>query len=432
MKLVTRYNRVNLVTTIIVMLITGVVYYQAISWILTYQKDKDLKDEEQEIFEYADLNHHLPQTFVTRDESITFSEAPPGSVERRFIDTTYLKKWDKDDTKKRRHHKGPGRYEPGRGLMSSITVGDKYYRIYIVESRVETEDLIQLIFMITVGVVLLLLLVLFAANRFILGRLWLPFHNIMKELRLFSIADNKEIPKVETNIDEFKELNNVVVDMASKAKHDYKDLKTFTENASHELLTPIAVINSKLDTLIQTENFSERQSKLLNDLYGAVSRLNRLNQSLLLLVKIENHLLHEQRQINLRQMIEEMIVQFDEIFQDKKLSVKSFLKDKEIYASPYLAEILLSNLVSNAIRHNYNGGEIVIALSGRELVIENTGEDEALNNEKIFTRFHKASGSEGSGLGLTISKEICASFGFSLDYDFRNGLHTFVVGFGKP
>jgi signal transduction histidine kinase len=431
MKLVTRYNRVNLVTTIIVMLITGVVYYQAISWILTYQKDKDLKDEEQEIFEYVDLNHHLPQTFVTRDESITFSAAPPGSVQRRFIDTTYLKKWDKDDANKRKHHKGPGRYEPGRGLMSSITVGDKYYKIYIVESRVETEDLIQLIFMITVGVVLLLLLVLFVANRFILSRLWQPFHNIMKELRLFSIADNKEIPKVATNIDEFKELNSVVVDMASKAKHDYRDLKTFTENASHELLTPIAVINSKLDTLIQTENFSERQSKLLNDLYGAVSRLNRLNQSLLLLVKIENHLLHEQRQINLRQMLEEMIVQFDEIFQDKKLSVKTFLNDKGIYASPYLAEILLSNLVSNAIRHNYSGGEIIIALSDQELVIKNTGEDEALNDEKIFTRFHKASGSEGSGLGLTISKEICTSFGLSLNYYFRDRHHTFIVGFER-
>ncbi len=216
--------------------------------------------------------------------------------------------------------------------------------------------------------------------------------------------------------------------MTAKARHDYKDLKTFTENASHELLTPIAFINSKLDTLINTENFSDRQSKLLNDLYSAVSRLNRLNQSLLLLVKIENRLLHEQQQINLRELVDDMIIQFEEIFQDKDLKLTYSLDEKEIYASRYLAEILVSNLISNAIRHNHNGGEVVISMTEEHLVIKNTGDDLALPDE-IFTRFHKASGSEGSGLGLTISRQICQNFGFSLDYQFQSPFHTFTIKF---
>lgn len=429
MKLQARYNYVNLVTTIVVLLITGIIYYQAISWILTRQKDSDLKVEEDEIFEYVALNHHLPQTFESNDQQITFADAKPGSVKREFINTDYYKRWDRDKGFKRRKYRSAGEYESGRGLVTSVTVGDKYYRILIVESKVETEDLIRLIFIITIGVILLLLLVLLVTNRFILNRLWKPFYNIMKELRLFNIADTREIPKLETDIDEFEELNTVVVDMASRAKHDYKDLKIFTENASHELMTPIAVINSKLDTLIQTENFSERQSKLLNDLYSAVSRLNRLNQSLLLLVKIENRLLHERKQINFRALAEETITQFDEIFQDKKLKVNSCLNDKEIYASHYLTEVLLSNLISNAIRHNYKGGEVVINLSGESLVVQNTGNVAELNEEKIFTRFHKSSGSEGSGLGLTISKQICENFGFSLKYSFEGMYHTFSVVF---
>ena len=431
MKLLAKYNRVNLVTTIIVMLITGIIYYQAISWILTNLKDKDLKVEEQEVFDYVKLNHHLPQTFESNDQQITFAEAPPGTVKREFINTVYFKKWDKDDTHRHHRHRHDGEYEAGRGLVSSVMIGDKYYKILIIESIVETEDLIRLIFTITIGVILLLLLILLITNRLILNRLWQPFYNIMRELRLFNITDGKEIPKVNTDIDEFKELNNTVVDMAAKAKHDYKDLKTFTENASHELLTPIAVINSKLDTLIQTENFSERQSKLLNDLYGAVSRLNRLNQSLLLLVKIENRLLHEQQQINLRELVEETIVQFEEIFQDKNLKLSYTLDDKEIYASRYLVEILLSNLISNAIRHNYIGGEIIINLTAESLVIKNTGENAALPDEKIFTRFHKSSGSEGSGLGLTISKQICENFGFVLNYSFDAPYHTFMVDFNN-
>ena len=73
MKLSARYNRVNLITTIVVMLITGIIYYQAISLILTNQKDKDLNVEENEVFEYVKLNHHLPQTFESNDQQITFS-----------------------------------------------------------------------------------------------------------------------------------------------------------------------------------------------------------------------------------------------------------------------------------------------------------------------------------------------------------------------
>ncbi len=160
MKLFARYSRVNLITTIIVMLITGSIYYIAISWILTGQKDKDLIVEEREIFEYVQLNHHLPQTFESNDQQITFSEAVPGSVTRQFINTDYFKKWGRDygREKHRRKHHGTGEYESGRGLITSVTVGDKYYKVLIVVSKVETEDLISIIFAITIAVILLLVL----------------------------------------------------------------------------------------------------------------------------------------------------------------------------------------------------------------------------------------------------------------------------------
>ncbi|HVW95431.1 MAG TPA: HAMP domain-containing sensor histidine kinase [Mucilaginibacter sp.] len=424
MKLAAKYNRVNLITAVTVMLITGIIYYQAISYILVWQKDKDLLVEENEIFDYVKRNDQLPQIFESNDQQITFSPAGDGSVERRFIDTSYFKKYG--------HQRGgkAGEYESGRGLISSVTAGGRYYKIVIIVSKVETEDLIRLIFSITIGVILLLLLVLYSINRWVFSRLWQPFYNILHELKLFNIADNQAVPDLKTTIDEFRELNGAVTEMSSRAKHDYRDLKLFTENASHELLTPIAVINSKLDTLIQTENFSDHQSKLLTDLYTAVSRLNRLNQSLLLLVKIENRLLHDKQHLNLREITEEMVSQFEEIFADKNIKVSCQLGDKEIHASRYLAEILLSNLISNAIRHNYDGGEINIRLDAAELIIRNTGVAEPLPADMVFTRFHKSSGSEGSGLGLAISKQICDNFGFGLSYVFDEGYHAFKVSFG--
>jgi signal transduction histidine kinase len=415
MKLLTLYNRVNIITTVVVMVITGIIYYQAISWILNDQNDRALKVEEQEVFDYVKLNHQLPQVFESKDQQITFSEAKPNSITREFINTDYRR--DKNE------------YESGRGLISSITVNGKYYKILIVESRVETEDLIQIIFGITIGVILFLLLVLLIANRLILNRLWQPFYSILREIKLFNITDSREIPQTTTRITEFVELNQAAAAMTSKAKYDYKELKTFTENASHELLTPIAVINSKLDTLIQSENFSDRQSKLLNDLYSAVARLSRLNQSLLLLVKIENRLLTDQQNINLRLLIEEMILQLEDIFNDKKITVTVELEDKEILASRYLIEILLSNLVINAVRHNHATGNIIIKLTANNLIIKNTGDSKSLPDDKIFTRFHKSSSSDGSGLGLTISKQICENFDFSLSYQYHAPYHIFTVTF---
>jgi len=415
MKLSERYNRVNLIATIVILLITGAIYYQAISLILTNQKDNSLEVEEHEIFDYVRLNHHLPQVFESKDQQITFISAEPNSVKREFFNTTYYR--EKDEA------------ESGRGLITSVTVGGRYYKILIVESKVETEDLIQIIFAITIGVILLLLLVLVITNRLILSRLWQPFYNILSELKLFNVTDNREMLSPNSSIDEFNELQAEVTAMAERVKKDYKDLKTFTENASHELLTPIAVINSKLDTLIQTENFSEHQSKLLNDLYSAVSRLSRLNQSLLLLVKIENKLLNDRQHLDLNELIEELLYQLEDIFSDKKITVTSILGEKEVEAGAYLIDILLNNLVINAVRHNIEGGEIIINLTAENLTIKNTGENIALNPENIFTRFHKSSHSEGSGLGLTISKQICESLGYQLIYSYEAPYHIFTVNF---
>jgi signal transduction histidine kinase len=415
MKLSERYNRVNLIATVVIMLITGAIYYLAISIILTDQKDKSLEVEEQEVFDYVKLNHRLPQVFESKDQQISFTSAEPNSVKREFINTEYYREANEP--------------ESGRGLISSVTVGGRYYKIRIVESKVETEDLIQIIFGITIGVILLLLLVLLVTNRLILSRLWQPFYNIMGELKQFKVTDNRDIAPLNTPIDEFNELHSEVTAMAERVKRDYKDLKTFIENASHELLTPIAVINSKLDTLIQTENFSPQQSKLLGDLYGAVARLSRLNQSLLLLVKIENKLLNDQQTINLKELIEELLYQLEDIFSDKLITVSATFEDKEITASRYLIDILLNNLVINAVRHNHEGGEIVITLTADSLSVKNTGQPTSLNNEVIFKRFHKSSTSEGSGLGLTISKQICESLDYQLVYSYKEPYHGFVVRF---
>jgi len=124
-----------------------------------------------------------------------------------------------------------------------------------------------------------------------------------------------------------------------------------------------------------------------------------------------------------------MLIQFEEIFLDKELKVIADLGEKELNTSTYLIDILLNNLLGNAIRHNRTGGEIRIKLTDEFLTIQNTGSSEALKDDEIFTRFNKSSESEGSGLGLTISRQICENLNFTLNYCYKAPFHTFTVNF---
>jgi signal transduction histidine kinase len=417
MKLLTQYNRINLLTAVLILLVTGIVYYGAISFILNRQVDKDIKIEEQEVFSYIKTNKKLPPTIDYKDQKVVFYDVPT-PIKHHFTDTGFFNKKEHD-------------YEAGRALVTSALIDGVNRKIVIMESKVETEDLIQIIFFITIGVILSLLLVLFIVNRFFLNRLWQPFYNILGQLKGFSLTGNKEIEGTPSRTDEFAELNNAVTAMASRVKSDYKDLKTFTENASHELLTPIAVINSKLDSLLQTGDYNETQSKLLTDVYDAVTRLTRLNQSLLLLVKIENRLVTDEQDIDLKQLIEEKLSELKELFYDKGLELSTSLNIKHIKASKYLVDILLNNLLSNAIRHSRVNGWVVVALDADKLVISNTADGSTLVNDEIFKRFNKSSNSEGTGLGLTISKQICDNYKYDLNYTHSNGLHTFSIIFNN-
>lgn len=235
--------------------------------------------------------------------------------------------------------------------------------------------------------------------------------------------------KIDTSIVEFKELNDAIVDISQRVKSDYKEIKLFTENASHEMMTPIAVINSKLDMMLQSNNLSEEESKNLIDLYSATAKLTKLNQSLLLLVKIDNNLLKDKQEVDLKKLIEEKLSYFQEFIQQKKISVQLDLTDKKLLMSRYLADILLDNLIGNAIRHNKIEGSIKIELNAIKLTISNTSEADALDPSVAFERFYKSPLSEGMGLGLAIIKQTAESHQFKIVYNYENKLHIFCLTF---
>lgn len=414
MKLSSRYSQVNLVTSFIILLITGVTYYRVIHYILTNDLDKDLAVEEQEILEYIKLYKLLPPEGNFKDQIVHYHFEPSVSI-RKFSDTVY------DNL--------TGEKEPGRRLITSVILNNKRVNVEIIKSKVEAEYLIRIIFLITLAITILLLVSLALINHFVLNRLWKPFQATLSQLRFFNIADKQELVQADTRIDEFAELNKAVIALTLRVRRDYSDLKSFTDNASHEMMTPLAAIQSKLDTLLQTGSFTQNQGELLQDIYKGMSRLSRLNQSLILIAKIENHLIQDKNTVSLKELICKKSAHFQELLQAEGISFTSNLEEKNVLMSKYLADILVNNLFSNAIRHNKINGEIKIGLTHSQLSISNTGKSETLNPEKIFERFSKDNASEGMGLGLAISKEICNYYAYRLVYTYNVGQHCFTVLF---
>ena len=417
MKLSSRYNRVNILVSLLVLLLTGVIYYLVIHFILTEKLDRDLRIEEEEIRAYVQKYHKLPLPGDFHDQKVSYRMVHPGdTIGRSYANSIYLNE--------KEHEK-----EPGRSLKTFMKINDQLFEVTVVKSRLEAEDLVRIIFLISLLIIVLLLVTLFLVNRFLLNSLWQPFYHILDQMKAFNLTGKNEVRVAQSNIDEFVELNQAVLLMSQRVKEDYKELKSFTDNAAHEMMTPLAVINSKLDTLLQTEGFSDKQGELIEDIYLAVGRLSRLNHSLLLLAKIENNMIKNEEPILLQPLIEQKLRQFQELLQSADITVETDLKDKEVLMSKYLADILLNNLISNAIRHNVKPGRIDILLSNDQLVFKNTGIAVALDGVRTFERFNKTASSEGMGLGLAISRQICSHYGFTMVYAYANNQHVFSVIF---
>ena len=418
MKLSTYYNKASIIITIMVLVAGTIIYFLAIDYISREQIDRALSEEIEELVIYVNTHQELPRPQEIHDQQTQFKKTEHKSVNPRFFDTTYFNPQEKI-------------LEKGRAIESGISVQGNYYQIVITLSKASTSYLVQIISLITLTLIVGLLFVLFLTNRYILNRLWKPFYNLISQLKNYEVTENTGFKLLKNKVEEFDVLNKALNSMSSKVNNDFYKLKSFTENASHEMMTPLALITSKLDTLIQDETLKPEQYELINDIYGASNKLARLNQSLLLLVKIENNLIEDPVELNLELLISEKIRKFQELITSKQIEVIVSLQLKLIIVSKYLIDIILNNLFSNAIRHNIQGGRIVIYLSGNTLEFQNSGSLKSLKPETIFDRFQKDQKSEGTGLVLTIVQNVCNLYSWDVSYFYRNSLHTFLISFNS-
>jgi signal transduction histidine kinase len=420
MKLAVQYKRTNILITLGVLIVGAAIYFFAINYIAKTQLDNNLAEEIEEVEEYVAANHQLPKQVDFDEDQTSFIKTDQKNFAITYFDTAYTNVKEK-------------KTEPGRAVSGPVRVQGVNYKAVIIVSRESTEYLVQFIALITLGLMVGLLIVLFLANRYFLNDLWKPFYHLLQQIKSFSLTEDRDFKLSDNRIDEFAELSAAIDSMSSRVRNDYQNLKHITDNASHEMLTPLAVITSKLDTLIQHRGLPADIYEPINDMYAATSKLSRLNQTLLLLTKIENNLINDNEQFDLKSLIEAKTRQFQELISDRHIHCTENLQEKQVLISKYLIDILLNNLFSNAIRHNNEHGQLLITLDEISLTFSNTGSTQPLDHDHIFERFQKGNKSEGAGLGLTLVSNICQLYRWNITYAYQEPYHhIFQITFGIP
>ncbi len=321
--------------------------------------------------------------------------------------------------------------EPYRELNGLVEVEGKPYTYSARINLVEAEDLMESIALLFAFIIALLMIGLYFISRKLSQRIWKPFYETLLQIEKFEIDKNSNPLSANTGIEEFNRLHLSVNRLIERNLSIYRSQREFIENAAHELQTPLAVFQAKIETFVQRTDMTAAQAEILSSLTESASRLNRLNKNLLLLSKIENESYTDKQPIFIKEAIEKLLDFFTEQANAKCIQFKTDLDGQAgMVANPVLFEILISNLFMNAIRHNTPHGSINVFLTKNRLEISNTGANRPLSDAKLFLRFSKLNPSgEGTGLGLAIVKRIANLNGWKVEYTFENNLHYFSVSF---
>jgi signal transduction histidine kinase len=418
MKLLTRISRSYLIISLVVFIISGIIVYQLLNHIFQKQIDDTLKVEKLLIEQTINFSDSVPDFRMVFGHMIDVTILNTRLQKTELIHDTLM------------HDSESGEFASFRHLFAENTsIRNKGYTINIYKPLNENERLVAEILLAIALVFISLLIILVIANYFIARRVWIPFYRILAKLGQYQINQAQLLKLPKTEIHEFNLLTQALENMSVKISQDYQNLKEFNENAAHELQTPLAIIKSKLELLIQKENLDEKQLKLISGAIEATNRISRLNHGLLLISKIDNNQFVQTEDIEIQQFLITILDNFSELINLKEIELSTKFTDHVILKMNHaLAETFFLNLISNSIKHNIQNGFIEISVDHHAITITNAGHQLKSNPTHFFERFRKSDHNPDSvGLGLSIVQRIADLYHMTIQYNHNDGIHQIII-----
>ncbi len=417
-KLLLKTTNSFLIYAVIILLVAAPVFYYTCQWLYIYETDEVLLFHKGAFVKESHSNYTANDIAAWNKYNHNVTIVPDIGVNKDSIVGEMIFEAMANEK------------EPFRILYAPVEINGKKYTYIEKRNLVEMEGMVISVAFMFLFIIIILLIGIIWISKKSAAQIWKPFYNTLGQIEEFEIDKNSPPEFIATDIDEFDRLNKSLERLIEKNTVIYKSQREFVENAAHELQTPLALFQTKIDTLQQLD-LTREQSALVGSLNKDVSRLNRLNKNLLLLSKIDNEIYLEQETIILNEYIDKNINFFIEQAQAKNVKINTHFKNiLRTKGNTALTEVLLNNLFLNTIRHNIKNGVIDIIIENNSLKFVNTGQQTPLGAQSIFNRFSKINpSSQGNGLGLAIIKKICEINHWDIRYSFTDNLHTFEVIF---
>ncbi|MDO1449614.1 HAMP domain-containing sensor histidine kinase [Rhodocytophaga aerolata] len=420
MKLLTLTTRYYLLLFLLILGIWSLVFYAVMRYEVYENSDEILLNRKNQVLGIIKQSREVP---LAKDEYNDFVIHPLSSgllpnTQDMYGDTLIYEPTDNE-------------FDEYRKLTTRFTFDKKSYGMVIFKPRLETTEIVNTIAITLLSLYAVLVLALAFTSRKLSKKLWQPFYSTLNRLREYRLDQESSLLLDPTRIKEFEQLNQSIEQLTGKNRQIYLNQKQFIENASHEIQTPLAIIQSQIELLFQNSTLEESQSEILHEILSQTDRLSKLNNALLLLSKIENNQFFDKTRVLIKPLVEKILTYFEEHTEKYALQVSVDIPlNAHVHTNPMLMEILLSNLIKNAFVHNKQNGFIRVAVIEKIILVENTGEELAISPDTLFERFRKQSKSKGAlGLGLAIVKTICEINKWKVNYNYQDNLHKISVQF---
>lgn len=320
--------------------------------------------------------------------------------------------------------------EPARVLkMTFSDGGGNTYLLTVSTPTFEREDLLLAVFWHLVALYAILVVTILAVTALVFNYSMRPLYKLLEWLDNYHPGNGVDDLPTDSQTAEFKKLTESARSTIERAEKYFERQKQFIGNASHELQTPLAVLGTRIEWMIDNTQLTEEQFAELTKMRQSLHRLSRLNRTLLLISKIENAQFNEKDDVDIVELIKREVEVYEEVYGYKEIECRVELPERFVVTmDESLATTMVTNLIKNAFLHTAEGGSIIISIKDGEFSVANSG-DEALDATRLFDRFYTSGKSGSTGLGLALVKSIAEFYRFNLEYSFVEEKHRFAVRF---
>ncbi|MBP9791186.1 MAG: HAMP domain-containing histidine kinase [Bacteroidia bacterium] len=415
MKLLNLTNRYYIAIALVLLLVSSAFLAYRVLYLVDNEISEHMLFEKSEIAKQLEHQKGLQNLHLIFGDRIEIEPIPKFTSFRVImIDTTIYDLYEKGKV-------------PYRMMTYEQLVDGKSYRIKLARRLTETEQLAEGILATLLLVALDIIACFYFLNRWFSSKIWNPFYRALNVLKTFDLQKGGNTMFQRSQVDEFNALNAELSKLTDKVTRDYKNLREFTENMSHETQTPLAIIRSKLELLLQSELNETQLNQILSTL-DSVNRLSKMNKGLIMLTRIDNDQYAGLQLLQMGKLLRKQLEDLELFISSKNIQLHENIDDKLLVRmNPHLADILLTNLLSNAIKYNLENGDLFVTFTKEKFEIANSGHAPVLSPDEVFDRFKKGESPDSIGLGLAIVRKIIDHIGAKIKYEYKADHHVFSI-----